>query len=91
MMNTEKLDTGVILKKVTTIIIEQLGVSEKDIHLNSHFINDLGADSLDTVELMMALEDAFKEFNLSIPDDEAEKLLTVGETVSFIESHISRN
>jgi acyl carrier protein len=90
-MNTEKLDTGVILKKVSNIIVEQLGVSEKDIHLNSHFINDLGADSLDTVELMMALEDSFKEYNLSIPDDEAEKLTTVGETVSYIESHIAKN
>lgn len=90
-MNAEKLDTGKILKRVTEIIVEQLGISEKEIQLNSHFINDLGADSLDTVELMMALEEAFKEYDLSIPDDEAEKLSTVGETVSYIESHLAAN
>ncbi len=90
-MNKEKLDTGTILKKVTDIVVEQLGVSEKDVHLSSNFINDLGADSLDTVELMMALEDSFKEFNLSIPDDDAEKLTTVGEIVSYIETHLAKN
>ncbi len=87
-MRAEKVDTNIILKKVTEKIAEQLSVSEKDVNLNSHYINDLGADSLDTVELMMALEDEFKEFNLSIPDDEAEKLGTVGETVNYIEAFI---
>lgn len=90
-MRAEKVDTDLIIKKVTEKIAEQLSVSEKEINLNSHYINDLGADSLDTVELMMALEDEFKEFNLSIPDDEAEKLGTVGETVNYIESFIIKS
>lgn len=90
-MKAEKVDTNLIIKKVTEKIVEQLSVSEKDVHLNSHYVNDLGADSLDTVELMMALEDEFKEFNLSIPDDEAEKLGTVGETVNYIESFIIKS
>jgi len=88
-MTTEKIDTQSILKKVAEIISEQLGISEGDIHLKSHFINDLGADSLDIVELMMAFEEAFKDFSLTIPDDEAEKLSTVGDTVSYIETKIA--
>jgi acyl carrier protein len=90
-MRTEKIDLELILKKVTEKIVDQLAVSEKDIHLNSHYINDLGADSLDTVELMMALEDEFKEFSLRIPDDEAEKLGTVQDTVNYIQSFILKN
>ena len=90
-MRAEKIDTDLIVKKVKEKISEQLSVSEKDVNLNSHYVNDLGADSLDTVELMMALEDEFKDFNLSIPDDEAEKLLTVGETVNYIETFIIKS
>ena len=90
-MKAEKVDTNLIIKKVTEKIAEQLSVSENDVHLNSHYINDLGADSLDTVELMMALEDEFKDFKLTIPDDEAEKLLTVGETVNYIEAFIIKS
>lgn len=90
-MNKQKLDTGLILKKVTNIISEQLGIPEEKVKLSSHYMNDLGADSLDTVELMMALEDSFKEFELSIPDEEAEKLSTVGDTVSYIETYLAKN
>ena len=90
-MKAEKINTDEVMKKVVDLVVEQLGVSEKDVKPESHFINDLGADSLDTVELMMSLEDAFKDINLSIPDDEAEKLTTVGQTVSYIESFIAKN
>ena len=90
-MNKQKIDTGLILKKVTNIISEQLGIPEEKVKLSSHYMNDLGADSLDTVELMMALDDSFKEFELSIPDEEAEKLTTVGDTVSYIESYLAKN
>ncbi|MFN8577569.1 MAG: acyl carrier protein [Candidatus Sericytochromatia bacterium] len=90
-MKAEKTDTELILRRVTEKIVDQLSVSEKDIRLNSHYINDLGADSLDTVELMMALEDEFKEINLKIPDDEAEKLSTVQDTINYIESFIMNN
>lgn len=90
-MKAEKVDTNLIIKKVTEKIAEQLSVSENDVHLSSHYINDLGADSLDTVELMMSLEDEFKDFKLTIPDDEAEKLLTVGETVNYIEAFIMKS
>ena len=90
-MKAEKINTDEVMKKVVDLVVEQLGVSEKDVKPESHFINDLGADSLDTVELMMSLEDAFKDINLSIPDDEAEKLTTVGLTVSYIESFIAKN
>lgn len=87
----EKIDSELILKKVTEKVVEQLSVSQKDVKLSSHYINDLGADSLDTVELMMALEDEFKDFKLKIPDDEAEKLGTVEDTVKYIESFIIKN
>ena len=90
-MKAEKVNTDEVMKKVTELVVEQLGVDEKDVHANSHFINDLGADSLDTVELMMALEDAYKDIKLSIPDDEAEKLTTVQQAVSYIELFISKN
>lgn len=90
-MKAEKISTDEVMKKVVDLVVEQLGVSEKDVKPESHFINDLGADSLDTVELMMALEDSFKDIHLSIPDDEAEKLTTVNQTVSYIESFIARS
>ena len=70
--------------KVKEIIVEQLGVDPSEVTLEASFINDLGADSLDTVELVMALEE---EFNLEIADEEAEKLDTVGKVVEYIKTH----
>jgi acyl carrier protein len=72
------------LEKVKEIIVERLSVDEKDVTEGASFIDDLGADSLDTVELVMALEE---EFGLEIPDEEAEKIVTVGDAVKYIESH----
>jgi acyl carrier protein len=71
-------------EKVKEIIVERLSVDEKDVKEEASFIDDLGADSLDTVELVMALEE---EFGLEIPDEEAEKITTVGDAVKYIESH----
>ncbi len=68
--------------KVKSIIVEQLGVKAEDITPESSFINDLGADSLDTVELVMALEE---EFGVEIPDEDAEKISTVGDAIKYIE------
>jgi acyl carrier protein len=70
--------------KVKKIIAEQLGVDESEITNESHFIDDLGADSLDTVELVMALEE---EFGIEIPDEDAEKIQTVGDVQKYIEEH----
>jgi acyl carrier protein len=73
-----------ILEKVKKIIVEQLGVEEDDINKDSSFIDDLGADSLDIVELIMALEE---EFDIEIPDNEAEKITTVSEAVEYIKNN----
>ena len=73
-----------ISSKVVEIIKDRLNVAEKDIELTSSFANDLGADSLDTVELIMEFE---KEFKITIPDDEAEKISTVGDAIAYIEAH----
>lgn len=70
-----------INSKVIAIIVDKLGVDESEITMDSNFTNDLGADSLDTVELIMEFE---KEFNIAIPDDQAEKIATVGEAVQYI-------
>lgn len=70
-----------IEEKVIQIVAEQLSVDRNEITLQTSFVNDLNADSLDTVELVMELED---EFDLTIPDEEAEKLKTVGEAIEFI-------
>ncbi len=71
-------------QRVIDIVAEQLGVEKEKIKPESNFVNDLGADSLDTVELVMELEE---EFDISIPDDAAEKIQTVGEAVKHIESN----
>ena len=71
-----------IFEEVKKVVVEQLGVSESEVSREASFVDDLGADSLDTVELVMALEE---EFKLEIPDDEAEKLTTVGQAVDYIE------
>ncbi|MBL7831517.1 MAG: acyl carrier protein [Saprospiraceae bacterium] len=72
-----------IAERVTKIIVEKLGVDPSEVTLEASFTNDLGADSLDTVELIMEFE---KEFDLSIPDEQAENIQTVGQAVSYIES-----
>lgn len=69
--------------KVKAIVVEQLGVDEAEVTIDSTFIDDLGADSLDIVELIMAFEE---EFNIEIPDDVAEKIKTVKDTVEYIDS-----
>jgi acyl carrier protein len=72
-----------IAEKVRKIIIDKLGVDESEVTNEASFTNDLGADSLDTVELIMEFE---KEFDVSIPDDQAEKIQTVGQAIEFLES-----
>lgn len=73
-----------VFDRVKKLVVEQLGVEEGDITMESSFIDDLGADSLDIVELIMALEE---EFSLEIPDNEAEKITTVGDAVEYIKSN----
>ena len=73
-----------IQDKVKTIIIDQLGVDEDQVTVDASFVDDLGADSLDQVELVMALEE---EFGIEIPDENAEKITRVKEAVSYIEEH----
>ena len=72
-------------ERVKKIVVEQLGVKEEEVSLESSFVDDLGADSLDTVELVMALEE---EFECEIPDEEAEKITTVQQAVNYIEAHV---
>ena len=74
-------------EKVKQIIVEQLGVDEGEVTPSASFVDDLGADSLDTVELVMAFEE---EFNVEVPDEEAEKLQTVGDVVKYIEDKGSK-
>jgi acyl carrier protein len=79
------LMTPEIEMKVIEIVSKQLGVAKEKITPKSSFVNDLGADSLDTVELVMEIEDAF---DLSIPDEAAEKIQTVGDAIRYIEDHL---
>lgn len=79
-MNTEE-----VFEKVKEIIVEQLGVAEASVTMEASFIDDLGADSLDIVELVMALEE---EFDMEIPDADAEKVVTVGDVVDYIKDSI---
>ncbi len=74
-----------LLKKIKAIVSDKLSISEDQVTEEASFIDDLGADSLDTVELVMALED---EFNMNIPDEEAEKLTAVGKAMDYILAHL---
>jgi acyl carrier protein len=78
------LDMSTIVERVTKLVCEQLGVKEEEVTSEASFVEDLGADSLDTVELVMALEE---EFETEIPDEEAEKITTVKEAIDYIEAH----
>ncbi|MGI9336803.1 MAG: acyl carrier protein [Gammaproteobacteria bacterium] len=71
-------------ERVKQIVVEQLGVKEEEVSPDASFVDDLGADSLDTVELVMALEE---EFNCEIPDEEAEKITTVAQAIAYINEH----
>jgi acyl carrier protein len=72
-------------ERVKQIIVEQLGVKEEEVSPDASFVDDLGADSLDTVELVMALEE---EFNCEIPDEEAEKITTVKQAIDYVSEHL---
>jgi acyl carrier protein len=76
-----------VTEKVKKMIVEQLGVSESEVVPEAKFIDDLGADSLDIVELVMALED---EYGIEIPDEDAEKIETVGDAIKYIEEHMKK-
>lgn len=78
------MNPDAILEKVKEVIVEQLGVEDESIKLDTSFIDDLGADSLDIVELIMALEE---EFDMQIPDSEAEKISTVNDVVEYIKNN----
>jgi acyl carrier protein len=79
-----KNSMSTIEERVRKLVCEQLGVKEEEVTIEASFVEDLGADSLDTVELVMALEE---EFETEIPDEEAEKITTVKEAINYIESH----
>jgi acyl carrier protein len=74
-----------LMDRVKKIIVEQLGVDESEVTPEAHFLDDLGADSLDTVELILSFEE---EFDISIPDEDAEKLETVGKALKYLKDHI---
>ncbi|OGP90832.1 MAG: acyl carrier protein [Deltaproteobacteria bacterium RBG_16_47_11] len=76
-----------IEQRVKEIIVEQLGVNEGEVKPEAKFVDDLGADSLDLVELVMALEE---EYNMEISDEDAEKILTVGDAIEYIKAHVSQ-
>lgn len=73
-----------IFQKLKTIVIDQLGVNEENVTMEATFVDDLAADSLDIVELVMTIEE---EFDLEIPDSDAEKIVTIGDVVKYIEEH----
>jgi acyl carrier protein len=81
------MDAKTVEEKVKNIIVEQLGVEPEQVRPEAQFVNDLGADSLDTVELIMALEE---EFDIEIPDEQAEKIKTVGEALQHITSKVAK-
>ena len=79
------METEEIFEKVKTVIVEQLGIDEANVRMESSFLDDLGADSLDIVEFIMALEE---EFGLKIPDEDVEKIVTVKDVVEYISENI---
>jgi len=79
-------DLSTVLERVTKVIVDRLGVEESEVTLEASFRDDLGADSLDVVELVMELED---EFDMEISDEDAEKISTVGSAISYIESKLN--
>lgn len=81
------MDEQQVFEQVKKVVVEQLGVSESEISREASYVDDLGADSLDTVELVMALEEAF---STEIPDEDAEKIKTIGDTVGYIISHAKK-
>lgn len=81
----EVMSSEEILEKVKAIIVEQLGVTDAAVTMDASFIDDLGADSLDIVELVMAIEE---EFDIEIPDSDAEKVVTVGDVVDYIKENV---
>ncbi len=83
-MSTEE---QTIEERVKEIIIKQVGVNKEQVTYETSFVNDLGADSLDTVELVMEFEDAF---DMNIPDEDAEKIQTVGDAIKYIKEHIQK-
>jgi acyl carrier protein len=85
--NLEGGDFMSIEQRVKEIIVEQLGVNEGEVKPEAKFVDDLGADSLDLVELVMALEE---EYNMEISDEDAEKILTVGDAIEYIKAHVSQ-
>ena len=84
-VNSRIMSSEEVLEKVKGIIVEQLGVSDSAVTMEASFIDDLGADSLDIVELVMALEE---EFDIEIPDSDAEKVVTVGDVVDYIKENV---
>jgi len=76
-----------IFEEVKKVVVEQLGVSDSEVTREASYVDDLGADSLDTVELVMALEEAF---GMEIPDEDAEKIKTIGDTIGYITSHAKK-
>ena len=81
------MEEAQIKEKVIAIVAEQMGVDKSELTTETNFVNDLNADSLDTVELVMEFED---EFETSIPDEEAEKIQTVGQAIDFIKEHMDK-
>lgn len=81
------MDEQQVFEQVRKVVVEQLGVSESEVTREASFVDDLGADSLDTVELVMALEEAF---STEIPDEDAEKIKTIGDTVNYIMAHAKK-
>ncbi|MBU0573070.1 MAG: acyl carrier protein [Candidatus Margulisiibacteriota bacterium] len=81
------MDEAKVFEEIKKVVAEQLGVGEAEITREASYVDDLGADSLDTVELVMALEEAF---SMEIPDEEAEKIKTVGNTISYVMEHAKK-
>ncbi|MGB9613572.1 MAG: acyl carrier protein [Candidatus Margulisiibacteriota bacterium] len=81
------MDEQQVFEQVKKVVVDQLGVSEAEVTREASYVDDLGADSLDTVELVMALEEAF---GLEIPDEDAEKIKTIGDTVNYVMAHAGK-